>query len=141
MATNRSSSVTLIVLGDDLDPGEVTRSLAMFPNQAWKAGEVPQIETPEGRWIAIPRAAEWGGWKKFMPEECANELLDDQLEYWAAELHSKSHAVAELRARGWSVTLDCYLSTHEVDTTKLTADLLRKLAALGADVSVHFYPE
>jgi hypothetical protein len=141
MASQRLSSVTLIVLGDDLDPGEVTRTLGMFPHQAWQAGEVPQIETPDGRWIAAPRSVEWGGWKKFMPKECHDALLENQLEYWVAELQSKSQAVAGLRSRGWSVTLDCYLSARDVDITTLTTDLLGKLAAVGADVKVYFYPD
>src|ERR1041384_4170502 len=121
---DRLSSVTLIIVGDDLHPGEVTRSLGMFPNQAWKPGETPQVETPDGRWIPAPKSVKWGGWKKFMPKELHDALLEDQLEHWTIELRSKSQAIAALRQRGWSVSLSCYLSASDPDVTRLTADLL-----------------
>ena len=135
----RASSVTLIILGDDLDPSEVTRVFGTFPDQAWRAREAPEIQTPNGRWIQIPRAAECGGRKKFMPKELRNELLEGQLEHWIMELGSKSEIVRGLQGRGWSVTLDCVISTSEVDVAELKADLLAKLAAIGTDVDIHFY--
>src|SRR5438067_7276882 len=118
------SSATLIVLGEDLDPSEVTRVLGMFPDQAWRAGEVPQVQTPNGRWIESPRAVEWGGWKKFMPRSLNGEILEVQLEHWAGELESRAVAIESLRARDWSVTLDCFLTASEVEITGFSAELL-----------------
>ncbi|HEV7240801.1 MAG TPA: DUF4279 domain-containing protein [Thermoanaerobaculia bacterium] len=134
------SSVSLIVLGDDLEPGEITRALGMFPDQDWRKGDVPQIQTPDGRWIPGPAIAEWGGWKKFIPPVLVDDCLEVQLDHWANVLASKAHAIRAFRARGWSSTLDCFFTASEPEVAELKADLLAKLAAIGIDIDINFYP-
>src|SRR5689334_5222577 len=91
---SKSSSVTLIVLGVDLEPGVVTRALSMFPDQAWRKGEAPKIRTPDDRWIRSSGIAEWGGWKKFIPATLLRRSLEVQLDHWSSALASKANAVA-----------------------------------------------
>lgn len=134
------SSVTLLILGDNLDPNEVTRRLAIFPDQAWRVGDFPEIQTPSGRWIQSTSAALFGGWKKYMPKILEGEMLGIQLLHWSEALESKADIIRALRDRGWSVILDCFVTASEPEMVELTAELLAKLAAIGSDVDFHFYP-
>ena len=137
----RQFSVTLILLGEGLDPSGVTRALGMFPDQSWRTGEVPKVRRPDGRWIETPRVAEWSGWKKFMPVELDGESVELQLEHWAGELESKAEALQTLRDLGWSVALDCYMASPDSERLALRTGLIGKLANFGADLDIHFYPE
>lgn len=133
--------MTLIVLGNDLDPPEVTRALGMFPDQAWRKGDFPEVRTPDGRMIKHRRPAQWGGWKKFMPTTLDRETLEVQLEHWANELRSSQGTISVLIERGWSVSLDCFLSVSEFTLIELDAALLAKLVAAGSDVDIHVYSD
>jgi hypothetical protein len=134
------ASATLIVLGDDLEPDFVTRALGMFPDQAWRRGERPTTKTSSGRLIAHPAVAEWGGWKRFLPEALKGELLEIQLQHWVETLAANVDRIRELLTTGHTVTIDVYFSASEPKLIELKAHLLLALGQLGVDVDLHVYP-
>ena len=69
-----SSSITLVITGEDLDPKVVTDTLSLSANQSWKKGEIRTF--PNGR----EHIYLWGGWKRFATEEETALLLEVQLE-------------------------------------------------------------
>ena len=131
----------LTAVGYDVEPTEVTRGLGMFPDQAWSRGEFPKIMTPDGRLLQHPQRADWGGWKKFMPDRLRGEHLAVQLEHWATELDSKREVLRSFLARGWSLTLNCYVDSSDITVIELKAELLSMLALIGVDIELHFYPD
>lgn len=134
------ASVTLILLGDDLIPRDVTRSLGMFPDHEWRRGEFPTTHTPDGQRILHPGAADWGGWKKFVPATLRGEPLEVQIKYWTGELASKSGTIRGFSDRGWSAALDCFVTASDPEVVEIKADLLTELAGIGVDLNLHFYP-
>jgi hypothetical protein len=133
-----TSSVMMVILGEDLDPAYVTRALGIFPDRAWRKGEISEISGPAGDVIRLRNPSGWGGWKKFMPEPLVGKLLEDQLECWAEQLENLEPRIREFRARSWTATLDCFLTTAGSELTELKHDLLSRLAASGVDVDIHF---
>jgi len=131
----------LVVLGEDVDPTEVTRGLGMFPDQGWRRGEIPRVLTPDGRVIQYPKSCDWGGWKKFMPESLRGESLEAQLEHWVRELDAKGEVLRTFVTRGWSLTLDCFIHSSDVAVIELRAELLSRLAVAGVDVDLHLYTD
>lgn len=134
------ASATLIVVGEDLDPDFVTKALGMFPDQAWRRGNRPITKTSSGRFISHPSVAEWGGWKRFLPEKLNGELLEIQLEHWVETLEPKADRIRELLATGHTVTIDVYFCASEPEVIELKSHLLLAFGQLGVDVDLHVYP-
>lgn len=134
------TSSALIVLGDHLEPELVTRSLGVFPDQAWRRGERPIIKTPSGRFIPHPMISEWGGWKRFLPENLISEPIECQLAYWVETLEPKAAAIREMIAAGHTIKIDIFFSSSDCQVIELPSGLLRTLGELGIDVVINVYP-
>ena len=101
------SSATLMVLGTDLRPRDVSTVLGMRPSQAWAKGE---RMTFRGSVIG-ESLYEWGGWKKSLPASQEHRLLSQELEYWARRLNNKVAAFSQLASLGFHCSLRCYVGT------------------------------
>lgn len=134
------SSVTLLVLGDDLNPPLVSRALGMFPDRAWQKGQTLEISAADGRLLQVGDPAPWGGWKKFIPPHLEQALLEEQLAFWVERLQGLAKEVEDFRRLDWTVTLDCLLTTSVAEVAELKHELLCGLAAIGVDVDIHFHP-
>lgn len=129
-------SVTLIVLGDDLEPDIVTAALGWNADQAWRSGEHNRIEWPDGTVRVFESIAEWGGWKRFTPDDERTLSLQDQIDTWRERLQDKGPALRSMQDRGWEVELNCFAATYEC--LDLPAAVLRELADLGVGLCFTF---
>jgi len=131
----------LIVLGDDLDPSVVSSALGLFPNQSWSADEQIRYRDGEGNDRHHESLAEYAGWKRYVPDEMNRESLEKQLEFWLGLLEARAEGVSRLLAMGWSIAVDCYLSTVTTELLELPAERQKRFGALGVDVDIHFFAD
>ena len=125
------SSVTLMILGNDLDPAHISRALKLRPAKAWKRGD----RKTSGH-LTFDSTYSWGGWKKFLPTSQENRPLPSQLRYWVRTLRGREHIFSALVDSGHRCILDCYLGTDATASLILTADLQQSLSALSLDITV-----
>jgi hypothetical protein len=132
-----TSHVTLMLLGDDLDPNRVTRLLALRPTKAWTKDDLKR--TPGGATLSSESRHKWGGWKKSLPASLVTRPLPSQLRYWARKLTSKVDALSVLSAQGYVCALNCYVATSETASINMPAELQAQVAALGLEIRLAFF--
>jgi hypothetical protein len=71
------SSVTLVFLGESLDPTIVSAKLGIDPHESWMTGQPKRV----GKELH-----QWGGWKRNLPEGLNNATVEEQMSYWIEEL-------------------------------------------------------
>lgn len=118
------ASVTLIILGDDLEPGYVSDLLGMKPSQSWRKGE--EKRKAKGTFY------EWGGWKCFSEDN--SNVLEEQLESWLLLLERKAAAFRQMKENGWKCCLDCFLAFDDVSTVCIPSELSERTGELGLDL-------
>jgi hypothetical protein len=127
-------SVTLIVVGDDLDPDEVTAILGMPPDRSWRLGERKCFTRPDGTTHYFDSVNDQGGWKRFIPEGDRARPLQEQLAVWVDRLRDLTAGIAQLRQRNWEVELDCFAASGEF--VFLPYRTLTKLGQWGIDLAL-----
>ena len=125
------SGVTLLILGDDLDPAFVSRSLRLRPSRSWRRGEQKRVMG-----IAFDSQYSWGGWKKFLPPSQQHKELPGQLRYWMRTLRGRAPAFAKLASSGHYCSLDCFLTTDATASLIFPPDLQLSLSSLGLDLRI-----
>ncbi|MHB1559981.1 MAG: DUF4279 domain-containing protein [Isosphaeraceae bacterium] len=129
-------SVTLIVVGEDLDPDIVTEALGLPAHQSWRRGERKSFARRDGSVRYFDSIHEVGGWKHFLPDPYReNRPLHEQFDLWLARLRANAEAIRALKARGWEVELDCYYAAGS-DVLVLGNSELRELAELGVGLAL-----
>ena len=124
------NSVLLFIGADDFDPAEITALLGIQPYQSWRKGD------SELRSRGRTHVYENSRWK-FLPDEATNELpLEDQLEYWIERLSPLAEQLAELRRRGCSLELNCFILSDSEFSFYLAPETLTRLGALGLELAV-----
>lgn len=129
-------AVTLIVVGDDLEPEVVTSTLGWPADQSWRRGERKRCTLPDGTELVFDSVHDWGGWKLFATDDERGLSLQDQVAAWLERLRGKQQALQYLHDRGWEVELDCFAATSEF--LVLPAFMLGKLAGLGIGLALTF---
>lgn len=124
------SSITLMVVGELLDPGLVSQELEMTPSECWRKGDKKKVGESHH---------EWGGWKKFLPEAVKAKSFELQLQYWVVELNSKASVLSQLCMSGNRCLLDCFITTEATASLLLSAKLQQQVAALGAEIQVSIW--
>lgn len=130
------SSVTLIVLGRDLNPDTVSHELSLTPSKSWSKGEQKQIERSDGSQRVFDSRYEWGGWKLFMDSKLNNDLLEAQLQFWIDLLQDKTEAITRLKSHGLQCLLDVFITTDATASVVLPEELQKSLAALGLEIEL-----
>jgi hypothetical protein len=133
-------SATLFLLGEGLEPDDVTMRLSIEPSQAWRQGERKAYTRADGTRRVLDSKHEWGGWKAFAPLDVLALPLEEQLAYWVTTLESKRSALRGMVQAGCSVGLDCCAVASEPESITLSPELLESLGTLGLDVTVTYYP-
>ena len=136
MREEHCCSVTLIVLGDDLEPEVVTSTLGWSPDQSWRRGEQKRFTRPDGTVRVFDSVHDWGGWKLFMKGDDRECSLQEQVDKWLERLRGTSQVLQCLHDRGWDVELDCFAATSEF--LELPATVLGELGALGVGLALTF---
>src|SRR6266513_3837842 len=109
------TSVTLIIVADNLDPEIVTRAVGAFPDHSWIRGERPSFTDAWGSTREHMSVAEQGVWKKGVPHTLLDAELSDQLSYWATFLAGRVPALSQLVSNGYDIEINCYFSSSEAE--------------------------
>lgn len=112
------SSATLMILGDDLDPEDVTKKLGYVPSQSWRRDATH----------------EWGGWKRFVDPEHTNDPLEEQVEFWCSALRDRTEAISRLKSQGCHCALDLFVTTDATASIIIPELLQKQIAALGLEL-------
>lgn len=129
-------SVTLIVVGGDLEPEVVTSALGWNPGQSWRRGERKRFKRSDGTERVFDSVHDRGGWKLFAVDDERERSLQDQVAAWLERLHAKGPALLGLRDRSWEIELNCFAATSEC--LDLPVTVLGELASLGVGLSLTF---
>lgn len=136
MREEHCCSVTLIVVGADLEPDEVTSTIGWPSDQSWRRGEQKRFTRPDGSERVFDSVHDWRGWKRFNADDERERSLQDQLTAWLERLRVKGQALRCLHDRGWEVELDCFAATSEC--LDLPATVLGELAGLSVGLALTF---
>jgi hypothetical protein len=131
-------SVTLMILGDDLCPGVVSKELSLTPSQSWENGEHQFYIRPDGTKRVFDSYYEWGGWKKFIQEEFKDEYLEEQLQYWCKELRGKKSNIDNLKSKGLYCALDIFICTETTASIIIAEELQKEISQLGFELRISF---
>ena len=130
------SSVTLMILGEDLKPDEVSAELSLKPSQAWRKGEQKSFVRSDGSRRVFDSRHEWGGWKCFVDQSHENDLLEEQLQFWCDTLRDKVDAIARLKSKGMHCALSLFVTTDDTASIIFPEELQASLAALGLELEL-----
>ena len=135
-----STSATLILLGDDLNPDLITERLGLVPSQAWRRGETKKHTGRDGvtRIIEDAGVYEWGGWKLWLPEERRHRPFWSQLTYWERILEDRAEEIKACKAEGLTVEINCYIGGPNYHLF-LTSEFQAFLGNLGVDLDITYY--
>jgi hypothetical protein len=132
-------SVSLIVVGADLDVDAVTAALGWPPDRSWRRGDRKQVTLPDGRQRIFDSIHDGGGAKYFLAEAQRALPLQEQFDIWLKRFRTRRVELGGLGRNGWRVELDCFVATTEV--LQLPHEVLAELAALGIGVAASFSAE
>ena len=138
MREEHCCSVTLIVVGADLEPEVVTSTLGWSPDQAWRRGERKRYTRPDGTERVFDSVNDQGGWKRFPADDEGDSSLEDQVGAWLERLRPKGQALRSLHDRGWEIELNCFAATSE--GLELPAAVLGELGGFGVGLALTFSP-
>ncbi len=130
------SSVTLFVLGDELDPEKVSQMLSLEPSQAWRKGQQKSVVLPNGSEHVFDSHDEYGGWKRSVDSKYKDAFLETQLQYWIEMLQDKTDAITELKSQGMQCILDLFITTGGTATIDLSEEIQTSLASLGLAIEI-----
>ena len=133
MDTNQQtvSSVTLMILGEELEPSTVSDLVKLEPSQSWKRGEEKKF--------AKSTFYEWGGWKRFLEE--TDDSVEEKIASWIGILEGKAEAFKAIKNYGWKASLDAFIAFNEASTISISNDLSRKIGELNLDIDFSLQAE
>ena len=134
-----TGSVMLMILGDDLDPDEVSDRLGLAPSQAWRKGERHSFAKPDGSKLEFMSKHRGGGWKRFIGAGQEKLPLEAQLEFWHRKLRSRIAALSSFRSKGWDCVLDLFVTTDETASIIFSADLQSQISELGVELRISIW--
>lgn len=135
-----TTSATLILIGNDLDPDLITERLGLVPSQAWRRGETKKLTGRDGVTHILEDAGvyEWGGWKLWLPEERRNRPFWSQMTYWERILEDRAEEIKACKAEGLTVELNCFIGGPG-NHTFIASEYQAFLGSLGVDLDITYY--
>jgi uncharacterized protein DUF4279 len=133
------SSVTLMVLGTNLEPDVVSEQLKLVPSASWRRHERTSVERRDGTKLVFRSKHEWGGWTLSLNARMKEAPLEKQLAYWSSRLKSRRSGLRRLQARRWWPVLDIFLVTSATASIVLPQRQVKALASLGLDLRVSIW--
>ena len=130
------SSVTLMILGEDLKPDEVSAELSLMPSQAWLKGEQKSFARADGSKRVFESRHEWGGWKCFVDQAHEDALLEEQLQFWCDTLQDKVDTLSRFKSKGLHCALSLFVTTDDTASIILPEELQASLASLGLELEL-----
>jgi len=129
------ASATLIILGYELDPEQVSQALDLVPSQAWRKGENHKRTNDDGTVAVWDTVHEWGGWKLWLPRELREMPLEAQIDHWLQALNERSAEIKRLKEQGNEIIVNCFLATKSY-LFYLPSELQAQFAELGIDLEI-----
>lgn len=126
------SSATLIILGPNLNPSDVSAALRMRPSDSWERGTPKMVR---GRTVGTA-LHERGGWKKSLPPSQIHHSLERQLAHWERTLRKRAEGFVRLAAMGCTCELNCYVGTSATATVSLSPELQTAIGKLALTLSI-----
>lgn len=123
-------SVTLMILGEKMEPDSVSTLLRLRPNKSWRRGTQSAISG---------NAHQWSGWKKFAPPSIQEKRLETQLAYWVKTLDKNKDALRKLVRAGSYCALDCFITTEATASIIVEPKMQRAVSLLGLDLRLSFF--
>ena len=127
-------SATLMILGDELNPQDVTAKLGIEPNQSWRKGEEKSFTNNDGTIHFFDSRHEYGGWKCFIPEEQQDLELGEQLNWWCDFLRGKEAVMQAFEENGLWLEMNCFAT----GAIEVSADTQKRLSDLRLNLSITF---
>lgn len=132
-----TSSATLIVYGEDVDPELTSDLLQLQPNLAWRKGDTERTRV-DGSIVPRSKPAAWGGWKRWLDDDLMAQSLNEQLVHWASLLAGKAEAINRLKQQSLSIELNCCVVAKTV-VVHIPDELQQEFGGLGIDLDITFY--
>ncbi len=120
-------SATLLILGDELEPKDLTEKLGIEPNQSWRKGE---LKFPDSDSVY-----ETGGWKCFIPAEQEDLELEEQINWWCETLGGKASIMQLLEEKDFRLEMNCFAT----NAFQIPPDVLEQLSKLRLILTVFIY--
>ena len=128
------SSVTLMILGKNLDPDVVSQELDLMPSQSWSKGGYHSFTRSDGSKRIFNSRHDWGGWKRYIAPKYKEAQLETQLQYWCEALQDKTNAITRLKSKGMHCVLKVFIATEATASMVLPETLQKSLANLGMEI-------
>ncbi len=122
-------AVSLLFMSESSDPSEITKLLGTAPTESWRKGDHPTGSFKRKQ----------STWRLKNPKEDTYRQLESEIIYWLDFLRDRQEPLTQARLLGWSCILDCFISAPSTITLNFTADKLRLLAEIGADLSINCF--
>ncbi len=125
---------TFRVVGDRLEPDDVTRALGLQPSQALRSGQL--VPTP-----SQIRRQELGVWLLKSEGHIASTSLERHLNYLLDLIEPGAAALRELQAsQGVTADFFCFwMSATGHGGPVFSAEVLQRVALVGAELGIDFY--
>ena len=124
-------SVTLMILGEEMEPESVSALLRLRPNKTWRRGTLSAV--------AGNAPHQWSGWKKFAPPSIQDKSLESQLGYWVKALDKNKAALRKIVRSGSYCALDCFITSDATASIIVEPELQRAVSLLGLDLRLSFF--
>ena len=126
------TSVLFLIVGDNFEPEVITKAIGIKPDRSWKKGDKETL--PKGSVHTYSNS----GWKKFQDPELDQQCLERQISYFIGLLSAKSEELKELKDKGLSLELNCFICSSIGLSFCITNEVLSDLHRLSLDLSFDF---
>ena len=125
---------TLCILGDDLNPDEISATLAIAPTRSHVKGQ-PTISRR-----GVTSTPIIGGWFLSSDGEVTSKDSRHHIDWILAELVGREAALARLRAHGHRTEISCYWTSAEGHGgPTLSHPVMKRLGELEIEIWFDFY--
>ena len=126
--------VFLTILGDELNPDELTQLFDIEPDEAWSAGDNKAL-------YGLPQKTyKWGGWRKSVSPQFLDEELEPQVDHWCQFLRQHQTEIKKMQKDGIAFSLDCLIESEETAFIQFDPKLTRELSELKLCIDLTFNP-
>jgi hypothetical protein len=96
------SLTSLIILGDELNPQDLTVILGLEPEYSWRKDDA----VPDSDY-----SYHGGGWKCYIPSENQDLEVGDQLNWWCQLLESKASFLRSFEGKDFQWEINCFATS------------------------------
>jgi hypothetical protein len=134
-------STHLLVLGEMLDPDEISNMLQVDYSQAWRRGDKKRRrDGPDGAPRYFNSLHEEGGWKIFSSDDVRLLSIEQQLDHWCGILERAPLWAEFLQQNNLRAWVDCLIITDSIVGVDFSSYILLRLSILNVRLMLTFQP-